>query len=253
MTVSKVRAGASGVLRPPSQCLIASRLNPNVLENLACVIPSRFRIAFTSTSWGTCALNPSCSPARNASTSFKPSIICSNCVFMLSPISLENTIGPFPYSVALCHRQIFFLILRKNGDKKNRKSLVSPDIHNPRPATFPHSFTCDPDLSKSARSTDQVSTLRVSGNECHDVRTLLLAEELVGNRGVSTTVCTILLYSIGHYQSSKIVCHWTPIDLGGIKCEGEEVCGAEGCSRRSVPAKFRSRPGGSISIHTPIS
>src|ERR1700722_20207702 len=62
ITVSKVRAGASGVLRPPSQCLIASRLKPNVSENLACVMPSRLRMAFTSTSWGTCALNPSCSP-----------------------------------------------------------------------------------------------------------------------------------------------------------------------------------------------
>src|SRR5690242_3145205 len=45
MTVSNVRAGASGVLRPPSQCLIASRLKPNVSENLACVMPSRLRIA----------------------------------------------------------------------------------------------------------------------------------------------------------------------------------------------------------------
>jgi hypothetical protein len=47
ITVSNVRAGASGVLRPPSQCLIASRLKPNVSENLACVIPSRLRIALT--------------------------------------------------------------------------------------------------------------------------------------------------------------------------------------------------------------
>ena len=85
ITVSRVRAGASGVRRPPSQCLIASRLNPNVSENLACVMPSRFRIALTSTSWGTCALNPSCFPARKASTSLRPSIICSNCVFMLGP------------------------------------------------------------------------------------------------------------------------------------------------------------------------
>ena len=143
---------------------------------------NRLRIAFTSTSWGTCALNSFCFPARKASTSFRPSIICLNCVFMLSPISLENTIGPFPYSVALCHRQIFFLILRKNGDKKNRKSLVAPDIHNPGRTAFSHSFACDPDLSKSARSTDQVSTFWVSRNQCHDVRTLLLAKELVGNR-----------------------------------------------------------------------
>ncbi len=64
MTVSKVRAGASGVLRPPSQCLIALRLNPKVFENLAWVMPSRFRIAFTSTSCGTWTLNPSRSPAR---------------------------------------------------------------------------------------------------------------------------------------------------------------------------------------------
>jgi hypothetical protein len=43
MTVSNARAGASGVLRPSSQCLMASRLNPNVSENLACVIPSADR------------------------------------------------------------------------------------------------------------------------------------------------------------------------------------------------------------------
>jgi len=109
MTVSKVRAGASGVLLPPSQCLIASRLNPKVFENLAWVMPSRFRIAFTSTSCGTCALNPSRSPARKASTSFRPSIIRSNWLFMLAPVRLENTVGPFPERVALCHRQIFLL------------------------------------------------------------------------------------------------------------------------------------------------
>jgi len=50
MTVSKMRAGDAGVLRPPSQCLIASMLNPNVLEILACVMPSpisdRFHVNF---------------------------------------------------------------------------------------------------------------------------------------------------------------------------------------------------------------
>src|SRR5258707_2229748 len=218
MTVSKVRAGASGVLRPPSQCLIASRLNPNVSENLACVIPSRLRIGFTSTSWGTCALNPSCSPARKASTSLRPSIICSNCVFMLPPVSLENTIGPFPYGVALCHGQIFFVILRKNGDKKNRKSLVAPDIHNPCPTAFPHSFACDPDLSKSARSTDQVSTFWVSRNECYDVRTLLLAKELVGNceisRRLDNRLHKLSCTPLDTMSQAKIVCHWTPTSCG---------------------------------------
>src|SRR5258707_6833407 len=171
MTVSKVRAGASGLLRPPSQCLIASRLNPNVVENLACVMPSRFRIAFTSTSWGTCALNPACFPARKASTSFRPFIICSNCVFMLSPVGLENTIGPSPQRVALCHGQVFFLILGKNRNKKNRKSVVAPDIYNPGPTAFPHSLSCDPNLSKSAGSPDQISAFQVTRNQCYDVRT----------------------------------------------------------------------------------
>src|SRR5579864_4433793 len=213
ITVSKVRAGASGVLRPPSQCLIASRLNPNASENLACVMPSRLRMAFTSTSWGTCALNPSCFPARKASTSLRPCIICSNCVFMLSPIGLENTIGPLLQHVALCHRQVFFLILRKNCDQKNRESLVSPDIHNPCPATLSHSLAWNPDLSKSARPSDQISTFWVCRNERHDVRTLLLAKELVGNCEIARRLdnrlhslsCTPLdtmnqakLYAIGH-------------------------------------------------------
>jgi hypothetical protein len=185
MTVSKVRAGASGVLRPPSQCLIASRLNPNVSENLACVMPSRLRMAFTSTSRGTCALNPSCSPARKASTSFRPSIIRSNCVFMLSPVSLENSVGPFLQRVALRHRQVFLLILRKHCDQKNRKSRVAPDIHNPCPAAFSHSLPCNPDFSKPARSTDNVSTFRVRRYQRHNVRAFLLAKEFVGNGEIS--------------------------------------------------------------------
>src|ERR1700756_2520800 len=143
ITVSKVRAGASGVLRPPSQCLIASRLKPKVSENLACVMPSRLRMALTSTSWGTYALNPSCFPARNALTSLRPSIICSNCVFMVSPQglgnALENTVRPLLEPVAFRHRQVFFLILRKNCDQKNRESFVAPEIDNPRPAAFAHS------------------------------------------------------------------------------------------------------------------
>src|SRR5579871_1192448 len=218
ITVSNVRAGASGVLRPPSQCLIASRLKPNVSENFACVMPNRLRIALTSTSWGTYALNPSCSPARNASTSLRPSIICSNCVFMLPPVGLENTIGTFLQRVALRHRQVSFLIFRKNRDEKNRKPFVTPDIHNPRPATLSHSFACNPDLSKSASSADHVSTLRVCRNECYDVRTLLLAKELAGNGEVSGrlddrlhNVCCTPLDTIG---SSGIVCHWTPRILG---------------------------------------
>src|SRR5947209_2791036 len=56
---------------------------------------------------------------------------------MLSPIGLENTFGPFLEGVALCHRQIIFVILRKNGDEKNRKSLVTPDVHDPCPPLFP--------------------------------------------------------------------------------------------------------------------
>jgi len=53
------------------------------------------------------------------------------------------------------------------------------------PTAFPHSFARDPDLPKSARSSDQVSAFRVSRNQCHDVRTLLIAKEFVGNGKVS--------------------------------------------------------------------
>src|SRR5208282_3933262 len=164
-------------------------------------MPSRLRIAFTSTSWGTCALNPSCSPARKASTSLRPSIICSNCVFMLPPVSLENTVGTFLQRVAFCHRQILFLILRKNRDQKNRKSLIAPDIHNPRPATLPHSFASNPGLSKPTGSADNVSTFRISRKKCHDICTLLLAKELVGNGEVSGRLgerlhnCVVLVWT----------------------------------------------------------
>src|SRR5258708_37083171 len=70
------------------------------------------------------------------------------------------------------------------------------------PPLFPHSFACDPDLSKSARSTDQVSTFWVSRNECYDVRTLLLAKELVGNCEISRRLDDRL--------DSSLVLHWTP-------------------------------------------
>ena len=78
---------------------------------------------------------------------------------MLAPVRLENSLGSFPERVALCHRQIFFLIFCENRDKKDRKSLVAPDIYNPRPPTFAHSFAGDSDLSKSPRSTDQGETV----------------------------------------------------------------------------------------------
>src|SRR5437667_2694260 len=48
-----------------------------------------------------------------------------------------------------------------NNDQKNRESLVAPDIHNPRPATFSHFFACNPHLSKTTRSADHISTLRI--------------------------------------------------------------------------------------------
>jgi len=117
--------------------------------------------------------------------------------------------------------QVFFLILGKNRNKKNRKSLVAPYIHNPGPTAFPHSSACDPDLSKSARSPYQVSTFWVSRNQCNDVSTLILAKELVGNREVGRRLDNRLhnsLYSIGHHQSSTIVCHWTPMVKETSKC-----------------------------------
>jgi hypothetical protein len=95
-----------------------------------------------------------------------------------------------------------FSFFRKNRNKKNRKSLIAPDIHNPPPTAFPHSLARDPNLSKSARSTNQVSTLRVSRNQRYDVRTLLLAKELVGNREVSRRLDNRL--------HNPLVLHWTP-------------------------------------------
>jgi len=96
MTLSKVRAGAAGILLPPSQCLMASR---RVKESGWCRT-SRSRIAFTANLLG-CALNLSCSPARKAATLLRPSVICSNWVFMPTPVGLENAFGPpspgFPF------------------------------------------------------------------------------------------------------------------------------------------------------------
>src|ERR1700722_9472751 len=52
ITVRKARAELSGVRRPPSQCLTASRLKPKVSEKRDCVMFNRLRIALTSTSAG---------------------------------------------------------------------------------------------------------------------------------------------------------------------------------------------------------
>jgi hypothetical protein len=116
--------------------------------------------------------------------------------------AFENTIGPFLECVALFHRQVFLFILWKNRNKKNRESFITPDIHNPGPAAFPHPFTRDSDLAKPARSTDHLSTFRVSRNQCHDVSTLLLAKELIGNREVGRRLDNRL--------HNSIVLHWTP-------------------------------------------
>jgi hypothetical protein len=113
--------------------------------------------------------------------------------------------------------QVFFLVLRKSRNKKNRKSLVAPDIHNPSPTAFPHPSACDPDLAKSACSPNDVSTFWISRNQCNDVRALLRAKEPVGNREVSrrlATVCTTLLYSIGHHRSSTIC---MPVDTNRLR------------------------------------
>src|SRR5215469_9623038 len=64
---------------------------------------------------------------------------------------------------------------------KNRELLVAPDIHNPRPAALPHSFASHPDLPKPARPANHVPTFWVGCNECHEIRTLVLAKEFVGN------------------------------------------------------------------------
>ena len=47
MTVRKARAEDSGVRRPPSQCLTASRLKPKVSEKRACVILDTFSQDFS--------------------------------------------------------------------------------------------------------------------------------------------------------------------------------------------------------------
>jgi hypothetical protein len=99
-----------------------------------------------------------------------------------------------------------FSFLGKTAIRKTGNSLVVPDIHHPGPTPFPHSLACNPDLSKSARSVlrirDHVSTFWVSRNQCHDVRTLLLAKELVGNREVSRRFDNRL--------HNSLVLHWTP-------------------------------------------
>src|SRR5947209_5521775 len=99
-------------------------------------------------------------------------------------------------------------VMRKTG------SLSLRQRHTTRAPPLSHSFPCHPDLSKSASSADQVSTFRVSRNECHDVRTLLLAKKLVDNREVSrrldnrlhNSICTPL----DTMSQRRVMCHWTP-------------------------------------------
>src|SRR5262249_38697469 len=124
---------------------------------------------------------PSCSPARNASTSLRPSIICSNCVFMYLPYLSKILSARFFSALRSAIDKFSFSFFGKNRDQKNREPLVAPDIHNPRPAALPHSFATPPDLPKPARPANHVPTLWVGCNECHDIRRLVLAKEFVGN------------------------------------------------------------------------
>jgi hypothetical protein len=93
-------------------------------------------------------------------------------------------------------------VIRKTGN------LWLRQIYTTRaPPLFPHSFACNPDLSKSA-------VLRIRSHildqkhRCQDVRTLLLAKKLVGYGEVSSCFDNCLhslLCSIGHHQASTIV------------------------------------------------
>ena len=71
-------------------------------------------------------------------------------------------------------------MIRKTGNFPLRQ------IYTTRaPPLFPIPLRATRDLSKPARSTNQISTFRVCRNERHDVRPLLLAKELVGNCEIS--------------------------------------------------------------------
>src|ERR1035437_10004055 len=133
ITVSSVRAGASGVRRPPSQCLMASRLKPKVSEKRDWVMPSLLRMLFTSTSSGTCTLKPFCSPARKASTPSSHELF--KCVFhRLSPIPVKNIVSTLLKGITLGLCQIRLFVFGEDSNQKNREFVVAPDVDNTRAA-----------------------------------------------------------------------------------------------------------------------
>jgi hypothetical protein len=87
----------------------------------------------------------------------------------LPPVSVKNTVGPFFQRISFGLRQVLFLILRKNGDEKDWKFVVSPDINNPCPATLSHSLPRYSHLPEPASAGHHVPTFRIGSDQPDDV------------------------------------------------------------------------------------
>jgi len=105
MTVSNVRAGASGILRPPSQCLIASRLNRTCQESGLChaqSISDRLHVNFLGHMRLESFLLPSKESLNVVQAIHHPLELRFHAISHESIKCLENAIGPRPQRVALC-------------------------------------------------------------------------------------------------------------------------------------------------------
>jgi len=117
---------------------------------------------------------------------------------MLPPVGLENTVCPFPQGIAFRHRQVFFLILRKN-----REPLVAPDMEVNRKGTMSR-HSASPDTVWCPKAAVFCSSVQISSAvEVHAVLGTIAVptREAVQNRkGICsvTQQCTAHLPRVWH-------------------------------------------------------
>src|SRR5208337_531329 len=110
--------------------------------------------------------------------------------------------------------KLAFWFFGKTATRKTGNLSLRQMYNYTRPAALAHVLPRPANLAKSARTRHDIAALGVRCNHCHNVRTLLLAEELSSSREVrrcfDNGLHSSLLYSNGHLPSSGIVYHWTP-------------------------------------------
>jgi hypothetical protein len=99
--------------------------------------------------------------------------------------------------------KLAFLFLGKTViNKEDRKFVVAPHVHHPRPAALAHALAGHANLPKPARPRHHIAALRVLCNHGHNVVTLRLAEEFASEGDVRRRFDNGLPF--------HLVLQWTP-------------------------------------------